>query len=124
MKQIEKNMTTLWEEIERLCNQPVKDETAEKLNVYMGALRAMCMICGGEKTEESSARAYSEEKHAFTPELDGDTEFERVLMEIPPDVQHMTKVAYIFNRHLEDLKFANIRAYNMIMDQLRKVAES
>ena len=72
----------------------------------------------------NAVRVYPEEKPSFTPELDGDTEFERVLMEIPPDVQHMTKVAYIFNRHLEDLKFANIRAYNMIMDQLRKVAES
>lgn len=124
MKQIEKNVTTLWEEIERLCNQPVDDASAEKLNVYMGALRAMCMICGDDKTEENAVRVHPEEKPTFTPELDGDTEFERVLMTIPEDSTHMTKVAYIFNRHLEDLKFANIRAYNMIMDQLRKVAES
>ena len=117
-------MKTLWEEIERFCNQPVNEANAEKLSVYMGALRAMCMICGDEKLEESNARAYSEEKPSFTPELDGDTEFERVLMTIPEDSAHMIKVAYIFNRHLEDLKFANIRAYNMIMDQLRKVAES
>ena len=126
MKQIEKNMKTLWEEIERLCNQPVTEESAEKINVYMGALRGICMIYGDndKMVENAAVRNYSEEKPAPTPELDGDTEFERVLMTIPSDVSHMTKIAYIFNRHLEDLKFENIRAYNVIMKQLRDVANS
>lgn len=128
MKQIEKNMKSLWEEIERLSNQPVTEETAEKINVYMGALRGICMIYGDNEkpAEEFSNRGggYSEEKPAPTPELDGDTEFERILMTIPSDTSHMTKIAYIFNRHLEDLKFANIRAYNMIINQLREIAKS
>lgn len=122
MKQIEKNMKTLWEEIERLCNQPVKDETAEKLNVYMGALKAMCMIYGDEKMGKNATRVYSEEKPAPTPELDGDTEFERVIMTIPADAAHMIKITHIFNKHMEGLAAVNMRAYNSIMEQLREVA--
>lgn len=59
-----------------------------------------------------------------TPQLDGDTEFERVIMSIPLDRAHMVKITYIFNRHLEGLKAVNARAYNNIMEQLRELAKS
>ena len=48
--QHEKNKETLMEEIEKLCGQPMTNSVAEKLSVYRGALKALCMR---EKTGRS-----------------------------------------------------------------------
>lgn len=122
--QHEKNKEILMEEIEKLCDQPMNNAVAEKLNIYHGALRAMCWAEKDWKEEVSPAKARFVETSEPTPELDGDTEFERVIMTIPADAAHMVRLTHVFNKHLEDLKFANARAYNSIMDQLREVAKS
>ena len=122
--QHEKNKETLTEEIEKLCEKPITDATASKLSAYHGALKAMCWAENDWKEDAASAEARAADKPSFTPELDGDTEFERVIMTIPADAAHMIKITHVFNKHLEDLKFANARAYNSIMDQLREVAKS
>lgn len=122
--QHEKNKDFLHEKIEEYCNRPMNDSVAEHLNVYRGALEALCMKEKGWETEVTPAEARTSDKPSFTPELDGDTEFERVIMTIPADAAHMVRLTHVFNKHLEDLKFANARAYNSIMDQLREVAKS
>ena len=57
-------------------------------------------------------------------ELDGDTEFERVIMTIPADAAHMVKITHIFNKHMEGLAAVNRRAYNSIIEQLKELAKS
>lgn len=122
--QHEKNKDFLHEKIEEYCNRPMTDSVAEHLNVYRGALEALCMKEKGWDEKPATAETRTTERPAPTPELDGDTEFERVIMTIPADAAHMVKLTHVFNKHLEDLKFANARAYNDLMDKLREVAKS
>lgn len=121
MKQIEKNKETLWEDIEQLCNRPITRANAAELSTYMGALKAMCMICGEEK-EEHTAYAREDEKPAHTPELDGDTEFERAILAIPMDGQHLEEVFKIFGTHMEQMEVVNHKAYARIIERLKEVA--
>lgn len=121
--QHEKNKETLMEEIEKLCEKPITDAIASKLSAYHGALRALCLVEKDWK-DDAPAGTRSADRPEPTPELDGDTEFERVIMTIPADASHMIKLTHVFNKHMEDLKFANARAYNSIMEQLREVAKS
>lgn len=124
--EIEKNKERLCDEIEMLGKIEISDQIAERLNAYRGAYKALCMI----NAEETSMEPYTQnmrtaiDRPAPTPQLDGDTEFERVIMSIPPDRAHMVKITYIFNRHLEGLKAVNARAYNNIMEQLKELAKS
>lgn len=85
----------------------------------------MCMIDAEDFPSAPYAQNVrtAEDRPAPTPQLDGDTEFERVIMSIPADRAHMVKITYIFNRHLEGLKAVNARAYNSIMEQLKEVAK-
>lgn len=121
------------DKIEEYSEKPFSDSVAEHLNVYRGAYKALCML-DKKKAEEWSAGAYyadKKEKTAdragykeSTPELDGDTEFEQVIMKIPADRTHMVKITHIFDKHLQGLKMVNARAYNNIMEQLWEVAKS
>lgn len=119
--QIEKNKEILCDEIEQLSEQKMSEAVAAKLSIYRGAYKALCMM-DGEKEEAYATR--SADKPEPTMELDGDTEFERVIMAIPADAAHMVKITHIFNKHLESLKAVNARAYNSIMEQLKELAKS
>lgn len=121
------------DKIEEYSEKPFSDSVAEHLNVYRGAYKALCML-GKEETEEWGGGAYYAEKKEksadragykeSTPELDGDTEFERVIMKIPTDREHMVKLTHIFDRHLTALRSANAKPYNTLMEQLKELAKS
>lgn len=119
--QIEKNKEILCDEIEKLSEQKMSEAVAAKLSIYRGAYKALCMMDGGN---EEVYAVRSDGKPEPTMALDGDTEFERVIMTIPADVAHMVKITHIFNKHMEGLAAVNRRAYNSIMEQLREVAKS
>lgn len=119
------------DKIEEYSEKPFSDSVAEHLNVYMGAYKALCML--GKEEEQSTGAYYAGKKekaadHAgykeSTPELDGDTEFERVIMKIPVDREHMVKLAHIFDVHLTKLRAVNAKPYNTVMEQLRELAKS
>lgn len=118
--QIEKNKEILCDEIEKLSEQKMNEANAAKLSIYRGAYKALCMLDGAE----AAYTAMKADRAASTPELDGDTEFERVIMTIPSDQAHMVRITHIFNKHMEGLAAVNRRAYNSIMEQLREVAKS
>lgn len=119
--QCEKTKEALWERIEEYSEKPFSDSVAEHLSVYHGAFKALCMI-GKEEYPEVSAAAQSEEKAARTMELDGDTEFEKLIVSMPFDVIHAKAVANIFADHMESLAVMNRRAYDNVMMRLREVA--
>ena len=125
--QFEKNKETLMEEIEKSSEQPMTNALAEKLNVYHGALKALCMAERGwdeEAVVMADGASRTADKPEPTMELDGDTEFERIIMTIPADAAHMVKITHIFNKHMEGLAAVNRRAYNSIIEQLKEVAKS
>lgn len=119
--QIEKNKEILCDEIEKLGNEKMSEANAAKLSIYRGAYKALCMM---DMEAEGVYAAKSADKPEPTPELDGDTEFERVIMTIPSDRAHMVKITHIFNKHMEGLAAVNRRAYNSIMEQLKEVAKA
>lgn len=120
--QREKNMETLLEEIEKLSEKPVNNSTAELLSNYRGAYKALCLIDEGYTHETKSAQ--TEEKAARTVELDGDTEFEKVVIGMPYDTAHIKAMLSIFADHMESLCVMNRRAYDNVMARLREVARS
>lgn len=120
--QYEKNKEYLEEKIEEYMNRPMTDSIAEHLSAYHGALKALCMM---DKQEGEAAAMTVEtpaEKAARTPELDGDTEFEKILMEIPIDAAHVKAVYNIFADHMEQLDIMHHKAYEGVMMKLREVA--
>lgn len=131
--QIEKNKEAAMDKIEEYSEKPFSDSVAEHLNIYRGAYKALCML-GKEDAEEWSGGVYYAEKKektapsddhkGSTPELDGDTEFERVIMKIPADREHMVKLTHIFDRHLTALRTVNAKPYNTVMEQLKELAKS
>lgn len=121
--QREKNMETLLEEIEKLSEKPVNNSTAELLSNYRGAYKALCMIdAEGYATEVKTSQ--TEEKAARTVEMDGDTEFEKVVIGMPYDMAHIKAMLSIFADHMESLCVMNRRAYDNVMARLREVAMS
>lgn len=120
--QIEKNKELLMDYIEKHANDEMNPDVAARLSNARGAYMALCMADG--KQEGMGAYATSAKETGPTPELDGDTEFERIIMTIPADRAHMVKITHIFNKHLEGLAAVNRRAYNSIMEQLKEVAKS
>lgn len=128
--QVEKNKEALLDYIENHAGDEMKPDIAARLSNARGAYKALCML-GKEETEERNAGPYyaeKKEKAAYynesTPELDGDTEFERVIMKIPADPEHMVKLTHIFDRHLTALRAVNAKPYNTVMEQLRELAKS
>ena len=121
--QREKNMEILLEEIEKLSEKPINNSTAELLSNYRGAYKALCLIdAEGYTTETKSSQA--EEKAARTVEMDGDTEFEKVVIGMPYDMAHIKAMLSIFADHMESLCVMNRRAYDNVMARLREVARS
>lgn len=121
--QQEKNKETLLEEIEKLSAKPINNSTAELLSNYRGAYKALCLI----DTEEyipGTKTAQAEEKAARTVEMDGDTEFEKVVIGMPYDMAHIKAILSIFADHMESLCVMNRRAYDNVMARLREVARS
>ena len=76
----------------------------------------------GYTTETKTAR--TEENSARTVELDGDTEFEKVVIGMPYDMDHIKSMLSIFADHMESLCVMNRRAYDNVMARLREVARS
>lgn len=131
--QIEKNKEALLDYIESHAEDEMKPDIAARLSNARGAYKALCML-GKEEPEEWSAGSYYAEKKEktaaragykeSTPELDGDTEFERIIMKIPADREHMVKLTHIFDRHLTALRAVNAKPYNTVMEQLKELAKS
>lgn len=122
--QIEKNKEILCDEIEQLSEQKMSETVAAKLSAYRGAYKALCMVDKSDGNGAGYAATKAVDRPEPTMELDGDTEFERVIMTIPADRTHMVKITHIFNKHLEGLKAVNARAYNSIIEQLKEVAKA
>lgn len=132
--QIEKNKEALLDYIENHAEDEMKPDIAARLSNARGAYKALCMVGKGEyrdKTKPASngpemAAMYfvEREKGESTPELDGDSEFERVIMKIPADREHMVKLTHIFDRHLTALRAVNAKPYNTVMEQLKELAKS
>lgn len=121
--QLEKNKETLLEEIEKISAKPISNSTAELLSNYRGAYKALCLIDAEGYTTETKT-AQTEEKAARTVELDGDTEFEKVVIGMPYDMAHIKAMLSIFADHMESLCVMNRRAYDNVMSRLREVARS
>lgn len=121
--QQEKNKETLLEEIEKLSAKPINNSTAELLSNYRGAYKALCMI-DAEVYANEAKPAQTEEKATRTVELDGDTEFEKVVIGMPYDMAHVKAMLSIFADHMESLCVMNRRAYDNVMARLREVARS
>lgn len=121
--QQEKNKETLLEEIEKLSAKPITNSTAELLSNYRGAYKALCLIDAEGYTTETKT-VQTEEKAARTVELDGDTEFEKVVIGIPYDMAHIKAMLSIFADHMESLCVMNRRAYDNVMARLREVSRS
>lgn len=127
--QIEKNRDALLEEIEQLREKPLTNQIAEKLCIYGGALEALRAGHGAmEAAPVVAPLSAPEPRYATrqepTMELDGDTEFERAIMAMPIDWEHMERLVHVFAIHMENLAFANKRAYNKILDQIEQIASS
>ena len=127
--QIEKNRDTLLEEIEQLREKPITNQIAEKLCIYGGALDALRAEHGaGEGAPVAAPLSTPDPRRSArqdpTMELDGDTEFERAIMAMPIDWEHMERLIHVFTIHMENLAFANKRAYNKILDQIEQIARS
>lgn len=131
--QVEKNKEALMDYIENHAGDEMKPDVAARLSNARGAYKALCML-EKEETEGRNAGAYYAEKRGkaagwasdkeSTPELDGDTEFERVIMKIPPDREHMVKLTHIFDVHLTKLRAVNAKPVNTVMEQLKELAKS
>lgn len=121
--QQEKNKETLLEEIEKLSAKPINNSTAELLSNYRGAYKALCLIDAEGYTTKTKT-AQTEEKAERTVELDGDTEFEKVVIGMPYDMAHIKAMLSIFADHMESLCVMNRRAYDNVMARLREVARS
>lgn len=119
--QIEKNKETLLEEIEKYSCKPIDNAIADRLNAYRGAYKALCMAEHDYSGSETAA-AQTDEKAARTVALDGDTEFEKLIISMPFDMAHAKAVASIFADHMESLCVMNRRAYDNVMARLREVA--
>lgn len=120
--QKEKNKETLLEEIEKLSSKPITNSTAELLSNYRGAYKALCLI-DAEGYAPETKTAQTEEKSARTVELDGDTEFEKVVIGMPYDMAHIKAMLSIFADHMDSLCVMNRRAYDNVMIRLREVAQ-
>lgn len=121
--QQDKNKETLLEEIEKLSAKPINNSTAELLSNYRGAYKALCLLDAEGYTPETKT-AQTEEKATRTVEMDGDTEFEKVIIGMPYDMSHIKAVLSVFADHMESLCVMNRRAYDNIMARLREVAQS
>lgn len=122
-RQQEKNKEILLEEIEKLSEKPINNSTAELLSNYRGAYKALCLIDAEWYTTETK-NDHTEDKSARTVEMDGDTEFEKVVIGMPYDMTHIKAMLSVFADHMESLCVMNRRAYDNIMARLREVAKS
>lgn len=119
--QLEKNKEILLEEIEKYSCEPINNATADRLNAYRGAYKALCLMDGHEYQEkEKSAR--DEPVSSGMVEIIGDTELEKLLSSIPLDEKHVKAIVSIFANHMQGLEVVNRRTYDNIMERIREVA--
>jgi hypothetical protein len=121
--QIEKNMESLMEDIERHSTMTMTEDVVTRLAVCFCAYKALCATDGKEYVIEAKT-AHGENKEGRTLALDGDTEFESVILSMPYDSAHMEAVVGIFADHMDSLAVINRRAYDNIMARLREVAKN
>jgi hypothetical protein len=114
---IEKNMESLWKDIENHAEGDMTPDNVSRLSVCRGAYKALCMVARAETAEVEEIAVHSEE-------LDGDTEFDRLIMSIPADRKHMVAIMEIISDHMEGLKIINNRKYENVMMRLREVAKT
>lgn len=122
MAQREKNEQYLLDQIEKYSGEPASKETIAWLNMCRGAYKAICMV--DEKEYSSAIAAKSANKPAHTPELDGDTELERVFMQITPDKAHMIALFNILSDHMDQLSIVHHKMYDGLMMKFREVARN
>ena len=121
--QCEKNKEILMEKIEEYSEKPFSDSVAEHLNVYRGAYKALCLL-GKDEYSADEKSSYIERQASRTAELDGDTDFEKVIMSMPFDMPHAKAVVSILADHMESLAVMNRRAYDNVMMRIREVARN
>ena len=121
--QCEKNKEILMEKIEEYSEKPFSDSVAEHLNVYRGAYKALCLL-GKDEYAYGEKTAHNDQQTARTAELDGDTDFEKVIMSMPFDMPHAKAVVSILADHMESLAVMNRRAYDNVMMRIREVARN
>lgn len=117
------------EEIEKLSHQPMTDSIAVELNTYRGALNAICEAESGWKQDEPTSAAYSTraravEQPTYTPEMDGDTELERIFMQIPADEPHMMALFGILQTHMNQLAIMHRKMHDNLMNKFKEVARN
>ena len=118
--QCEKSKEALLDEIEKYSEMAISDSVAEHLSVYYGALKALCLL---DEYPHEGKSTQGEEKVMRTAELDGDTEFEQLIISMPFDMPHAKAVVNVFADHMESLAVMNRRAYDNVMMRLREVAK-
>jgi hypothetical protein len=120
---IEKNMESLWRDIEEHAEGDMTPENVSRLSVCRGAYKALCMVGNMEHVQEpETARAAPQSDSEGIPA--GATEFEQVIASIPADRAHMQSVVSILADHMEGLKIINNRKYENVMLRLREVANT
>lgn len=127
--QCQKNKEILMEEIEKLSHQPMTDSIAVELNTYRGALNAILEAESGWKQDEPTSAAYSTrartvEQPTYTPEMDGDTELERIFMQIPADEPHMMALFGVLQTHMTQLAIMHRKMHDNLMNKFREVARN
>jgi Tfp pilus assembly major pilin PilA len=109
--QIEKNMESLWADMEAHAEKPMTEENVTRLAVCRGAYKALCAIKGSETA-----------KAARITSTNGDSDFESVLHSIPTD--RMEAAAAVLSEHFRVQKAINKNGYDAVMMRLREVARS
>lgn len=122
MEQRDKNEQYLLDQIEKYSGEPANKETIAWLNMCRGAYKAMCMA--SKKEYAAAVAVQSDDKPAHTPELDGDTELERVFMQITPDKAHMMAIFHILQEHVDQLAIVHKRMHDNLIMKFREVARN
>lgn len=65
MRQIEKNMEDLWEEIEKICNHPLTRSDIKDLSMYAEAFELLSMFSGKSQEEKSKKPYQPHEEHSY-----------------------------------------------------------
>lgn len=120
--QLEKNKEIILREIEKCGEKPMNNVVAEMLNVYNGAFEALCLLEKSGDKKSFLSETHAAEKHAHTPEMDGDTELERVFMQIPADKQHMMALFNVLSDHMDQLALAHHKMHKNLMMKFWEVA--
>jgi Tfp pilus assembly major pilin PilA len=113
--QIEKNMESLWRDMEEHAEKAMTEDNVTRLAVCHGAYKALCAVKGESVKEVKTLRITA---------TNGDSDFESLLYSLPSDRAHMEAAAAILSEHMHVQKTINKNGYDSVMMKLREVARS